>query len=187
MSTQMRCRLTMPRLWLFSVRSGASKDSTRQIRQKGNITDMLESIKREIKESRRYVTEVHLQQQDFNDKLLQRVGKIEGCFRSKTQIPSTNIENGLLIGSSLREKSLVTSPTNVRTLTKQEQKSTVLSRRDNERLVSVEPAPSSQICRKIPTEYVSLAALPTITHNLSYNGLGIDKLFYRVGHCRGNL
>ncbi len=36
------------------------------------------------------------------------------------------------------------------------------------------PPEWAKVLDSIPTEYVSLAALPTITHKLSYNGPGID-------------
>ena len=35
------------------------------------------------------------------------------------------------------------------------------------------PPEWTKVLDSVPTEYVSLAALPTITHKLSYNGLGI--------------
>ena len=65
----------------------------------------LEMVIREILESRKYVKEIHMQQQHVNDMLLQGLRRIEGLMLLKTSSISAAGKGELVSRSSLIEES----------------------------------------------------------------------------------
>ena len=88
----------------------ALHDLTLEVEHKVTMTEKrLEMVIREIQESREHARQIHLQQQDVNDRLLQGLERIECWMLSKISTLSTPGTNGLVTRENLIDESTHTA------------------------------------------------------------------------------